>query len=377
AQAAAPSPPPPPPIMPFNEAVQFAANNLFGKAELPASPSGKYQVVIDPLVDGNSGVQSNATQTMEARVTDLLKTGYPKYELLPFTPSSLVRGPLLFIGTFTAVDKDGRNDGVREWYRVCLALVDLRTGLIVSKGFARASLQDVDHTPTAFFLDSPAWAPDPATQGYVRTCQGTKVGDPINPMYIDRVYAAAQIRDAVSAYTAGRYEEALDLYRAVLRSGAGDQLRVHNGMYLANKQLGRRNEAAVAFSRLVEYGFAQKRLGVKFLFRPASSVFAGDTAANAEYMMMLKQISTAAATGAKCVEVSGHTSRTGSEPINDRLSFSRADYVQKILIRDAPKLRPKATAVGKGWKENISGLGTDDNRDALDRRVEFKVEGSC
>jgi len=94
-------------------------------------------------------------------------------------------------------------------------------------------------------------------------------------------------------------------------------------------------------------------------------------------MMMLKQISTAAAAGAKCIQVSGHTSRTGSEPINDRLSFSRAEYVQKILIRDAPKLRPKTVAVGKGWKENISGLGTDDNRDALDRRVEFKVESSC
>src|SRR5262249_49269551 len=186
--------------------------------------------------------------------------------------------------------KDGRNDGAREWYRVCLALVDLRTGLIVSKGFARASPANIDHTPTAFFLDSPAWAPDPATQGYVRTCQGTKVGDPINPMYIDKIYAAAQIRDAVNAYSAGRYEEALDLYRAVLRSGAGDQLRVYNGMYLANKKLGRRNEATVAFRQLVDYGFEQKRLGVKFLFRPASSVFPGDQVLQTEYMMMIKQV---------------------------------------------------------------------------------------
>jgi outer membrane protein OmpA-like peptidoglycan-associated protein len=365
--------------MPFDEAVQFAANNLFGKAELPPpSASGKYQVVIDPLVDGNSGAQSVATQTMEARVTDLLKANYPnKYEVLPFTPASLVRGPLLFIGTFTAVGKDGSNDGPREWYRVCLALVDLRTGLIVSKGFARAALTNVDHTPTAFFLDSPAWAPDPATQGYVRTCQGTRAGDPINPMYIDRVYAAAQIRDAMGAYTAGRYEEALDLYRAVLRSGAGDQLRVHNGMYLANKQLGRRNEATVAFRRLVDYGFEQKRLGVKFLFRPASSVFPTDQVLNTEYTMMLKQISAAAAAGNACLEVSGHTSRTGSEPINERLSYSRAEYVEKVLISNAPKLKPKASAVGKGWKENISGLGTDDNRDAIDRRVEFKILASC
>jgi len=360
--------------MPFNEAVAFAANNLFGKAELSPSQDGRYPVVIDPLIDGNSGVQSLATQTMEARISDLVKQSYPKYELMPFAPASLVRGPLLFIGTFTAVDKAGGNAGPRDWYRVCLALVDLRTGKIVSKGFARASPEGIDHTPTAFFLDSPAWSPDPATTGYVRTCQGTKVGDPINPQYLDRVYAAAQIREAMDAYKAGRYEEALDIYRAVLRSGAGDQLRVYNGLYLANKQLGRRNEATIAFGRIVEYGFDQKRLAVKFLFRPATAVFVGDPATSGEYLMMVRQIAAKGASSKSCVEVSGHTSRTGSEPINDRLSQSRAGYVQQLLIRDAPALKQKTTAVGKGWKENIVGLGTDDNRDALDRRVEFKID---
>jgi hypothetical protein len=29
---------------------------------------------------------------------------------------------------------------------------------------------------------------------------------------------------------------------------------------------------------------------------------------------------------------------------------------------------------GKGFRENMTGSGTDDVRDALDRRVEFKIE---
>ena len=33
------------------------------------------------------------------------------------------------------------------------------------------------------------------------------------------------------------------------------------------------------------------------------------------------------------------------------------------------RVRPE----GKGWDETIVGSGTDDLRDALDRRVEFKV----
>ena len=38
APAAPPAPPPPPPVMPFDEAVLSAANNLLGKAQLPAEP---------------------------------------------------------------------------------------------------------------------------------------------------------------------------------------------------------------------------------------------------------------------------------------------------------------------------------------------------
>ncbi|MGB7991108.1 MAG: OmpA family protein [Candidatus Methylophosphatis roskildensis] len=375
APAAPAAPPPPPPIMAFEDAVQFAANNLFAKADLPVNRGigDRYPLVIDPLVDGNSGVQSTATQTMETRISALVKSSFPKFEIKPFNSENLVRGPLLFIGTFTPVDKEGKNAGPREWYRVCLALVDLRSGLIISKGFARASPQGIDHTPTAFFLDSPAWAPDPATQGYVKTCQGTKAGDPINPVYLDRVFAAAQINEGMQAYSAGRYDEALDIYRGVLRGGAGDQLRVHNGIYLSSWKLGRRDEAMKAFAKLVDFGLGQNRLGIKFLFRPGSTQFWSDKEINGPYDLWLRQIAATAAQRSSCVEVSGHTSRTGSEPINDRLSLMRAQYISQRLASDAPQLRPRLSSIGKGWHENIIGIGTDDSRDILDRRVEFRV----
>ena len=377
--AQTPAPPPLPPVMPFDDAVLFAANNLFAKAELPAAPGARegmprYPVVIDPLVDGNSGFQSVATQTMETRITDLVKTKYPQYQLEPFTSTALARGPLLFIGTFTPVDKDGKNAGPRDWYRVCLALVDLRSGKIVSKGFARAQMEGVDVTPTTFFLDSPAWAPDPAVQGYVRTCQGTKVGDAINPVYWDRIVAAAMINDASQAYTNGRYQDALDVYKGVLRLPGGDQLRVYNGIYLASTKLGRREEAEQAFAKIVDFGLAQNQLAVKFLFRPGSTLFVVDPQVSGPYHMWLKQISTRAAMRTACMEVSGHTSRTGPEPLNERLSLMRAAYVKQRLEADNRDLAKRTTAIGKGSREPISGLGTDDARDALDRRVEFRVK---
>jgi len=97
-------------------------------------------------------------------------------------------------------------------------MLDLRSGKIVSKGFARSRTEGVDSTPVQFFLDSPAWAPDAATDGYVKTCQGTRAGDPINPNYWDKILAAALINEAFQAFEGRRYQEALDLYRGVART---------------------------------------------------------------------------------------------------------------------------------------------------------------
>jgi hypothetical protein len=364
--------------MPFDQAVLFAANNLFGKADLNVVSSvrgaGKYPLVIDPLVDGNSGFQSVATETMESRITDLVQKNYQQFELQPFNTGTLARSPLLFIGTFTAVDKEGKNAGPRDWYRVCLALVDLRTGKIISKGFARAQMDGVDITPTAFFLDSPAWAPDPAITGYVRTCQGTKVGDPINPVYWERIIAAAMINDATIAYNRGHYAESLDLLRGVLRLPGGDQLRVHNGIYLAATKLGQKDEASKAFARMVDFGLSQNRLGVKFLFRPGSTLFFPDPRVSGDYHMFLAQLSQRASLRTACLEISGHASKTGPEPLNERLSLMRAQYVKQRMEASSPALAKLTRAVGKGSSETIIGLGTDDGRDSLDRRVEFKVQ---
>lgn len=85
---------------------------------------------------------------------------------------------------------------------------------------------------------------DDATTGYVRTCQGTKAGDPIHPLYLDRILTAATIAEAIDAYAARQYADALKLYESALESPGGNQLRVHTGLYLTNLRLGRRPAAA-------------------------------------------------------------------------------------------------------------------------------------
>ena len=370
--------PPPPPTLPQEQAVLNAATALLDNAQLAtsgAAPNTRHALVIDPLIDGITGAQTNATRAMGERLAALIRAQYPQYTVLPFSAASVARSPLVLIGTFTGVNAQRQAAGSREAYRICLALADLKTGKLVGKGLAFSQAAGVDNTPLASFRDAPAWTDDPATLGYVRTCQGTRAGDPINPLYLDRIIAATVVAEAIEAYDAGRYQAALDLYTSAQRSAAGDQFRVHNGIYLAYWKLGRRDKAEAAFGKIVDYGLAQKRLAVKFLFRPGSSALATDAKTSAAYPMWIKTIGARTAAATACLEVAGHTSATGPEPLNERLSLLRAEYLKSQLALAAPALAARMIANGIGSRQTMVGNGRDDASDAMDRRVEFKVIG--
>jgi outer membrane protein OmpA-like peptidoglycan-associated protein len=379
--AAAPAPAAPagpPPVVPFEQAVLNAANAVFtqAKAQAGSAPNVKLPVVIDPLVDGMTGAQSTATQQIQSRIVALVAEKYPEFEVLKFNAANVAKGPLVLVGTFTGVNSEFRTAGAREAYRFCLVLGDLKTGKTVAKGVARAASQGVDITPTAFFRDSPAWSDDKQIGGYIATCQGTRPGDPIHPAYLQGVTTAALISEAIDAYAAGQYQSALDSYAAAARLPAGDQLRVYNGIYLANWKLGRRAPAAEAFDRVVDFGLRNNRLAVKFLFKPGSASFAADATA-AQYAGWLTSIGKQSAAKQACLQVDGHASRSGTAAANEKLSLQRAEFVKGRLERTTPALRKNVVARGLGERETLIGNGRDDASDALDRRVEFKVVPSC
>ena len=152
-------------------------------------------------------------------------------------------------------------------------------------------------------------------------------------------------------------------------------MRVLNGIYLASWKLRRTKEAEEAFGKVVALGLNDNNLGVKFLFNPGTTNFWSDPQVSGPYAFWLRQIARQAVLARVCLNVVGHTSLTGSAPYNDRLSLQRAAYIKERLTKEAPQLAPRTTASGMGFRENLVGTGTDDARDALDRRVEFKITG--
>ncbi len=371
APAAAPAAPALPPPSPLAEAFAKAAGDVVQNATVPEGT--RVDLLIDPLIDGNTGMQSSATRTMEGQIRKLIADRFAsKFQVKPFNADNLGGNPFVFIGTFTPIHSTPNTDGPKDAYRICFAILDLKAQKIASKGFARATTLGINAVPTAAFQESPVWAKDAATDGYVRTCQGTKAGEPINPAYLERIKVAAVIADAIKAYDERRYPVALDLYTKALAQPGGDQLRVHNGLYLTNLKMNRQADAEKAFVRLVDYGMQGERIGLMMLFAKGTTGFVAQPIAQA-YPKWLKAIADKTVAQRSCLEVVGHASRTGTEVFNDKLSGQRADTVRQRIAKLSPSLDASLKSAGKGWRENLVGTGKDNATDALDRRVEFKL----
>ncbi|MDP3824487.1 MAG: OmpA family protein [Burkholderiales bacterium] len=361
--------------LPFEEAVAQATDGLVAQTQkLPAflakveARIAKRGVVLDPMLDASSGQQTNATQLLERRVTERMGSKFDSIEILAFQSANLGKAQYLLTGTMTRVQA-GKTKGPLQ---INLALTELKTGNVVAQASALARDEGLDHTPLPYYQDSPVLVKDQVIDGYVRT-SATPPGQRADAHYIERVAVATVISDATALYNAEKYQDALAQYRAAGGAPGGEQLRVLNGIYLANTKLGRTAEAELAFGKVVAYGIGYNQLGVKFLFNPGSTVFWSDPKVSGPYAMWLRQIAKEGTAAKACMNIVGHTSRTGSEQTNDALSVQRAAYIRQRLSAEAAPLGARATTSGMGFRENIVGSGSDNSVDALDRRVEFKI----
>jgi len=328
----------------------------------------KRTILLDPMLDTITGQQTETTLLFERRVTQRIGNLFPQFEFVPFQNSNLTRANYLMTGTISRVPTAPDKTTVR----LSLALIDMRTSLIVAQASVLARDENLDSTPSRYYRDSPVLIRDKVVEGYAKTTT-MAVGQRADPYYMERIGAASVISEATTLYNAEKYQDALGQYQTALSTPQGEQLRVQSGIYLSSMKLGQVAEAEQAFGRIVALGMAYNELGVKFLFNPGSVEFWSDAKISGAYGMWLRQIAREAVNTKSCVAIIGHTSRSGPGPVNNALSLKRAQYVRQRLALEAPELGPRTRAEGMGFRENIVGSGTDNGFDVLDRRVEFKI----
>lgn len=373
----------------FDAAIDFAVDDLLTQAQrLPdfqpsvkasieaalqknATAPARGRIIVDAAIDGLTGQQTAATRLLDTRLLRRAAAKFPQFDVLPISTSNLASGQFLLAATVAALDSGSNRSGR---FRINVSLSDIHAGVVVAQASAQARGETIDATPTAFYRDSPSLTKDRMTEGLIRTAQAS-AGTEADGIYLSGLPVAALITEGLHLYDAGRFADALRVYETALARQDGKQLRVFNGLYLSNIQLGRIEAAEQAFTKIVVLGLGTNSLSVKFLFRPGSKEFLTDSKITAHYSMWLNVLAREISISKRCVSVIGHTSRTGPEQVNDRLSIARASAIQQRLELIAPEIVGRIQSLGMGSRENLIGTGTDDLRDALDRRVEFRVRG--
>ena len=366
------TPPPLPPPAPFADSIARAGEQLLIDAQAVVG-SGPRELIIDPLIDANTGQQTASTVAMGQQMAALIKAKAPRWNVRPLTRSGLANGPLLLIGTLTPVNTRNAATETADAFRACLVLVDLRSGKLIAKKVDRATVGSVNAEPTAYYRDTPAWTRDKTVNGYIKTCQGSAPGDAIDANYLKRLPAAAVLNEAVIAYSDGKIADAYRLYHDARVVAEPGDLRVLNGIYITSWRTGKKKEAADAFSQIVAVGLDAKRLPIKMFFNPGTTTLLQNADLQAQYALWMREVAAQVGGRETCMKVVGHTSKTGSAAANDTLSQRRAAVIKQSLERQDKRLGPRLTADGVGSRETLVGLGTDDLRDALDRRVEFRT----
>ena len=330
-------------------------------------PGGQSRtVVIDPLLDRATGQQTGASAQLESELAPALTGTMKGLTILRFDSDGAAKSRFVITGTLAIVTAP-------DQYGVSVALTDRESGLVVAQSAARFKQAGLDGSPTAFYNDSPSLVRDRSVDGYVRTSE-TPSGKPADPLYVEQVPTSAILADALASYNAERWDQSLAAYTAAAARPDGQQLRTFNGIYLCNVRLGRSTAAEQAFGRIAQLGLATNNLAVKLLFRPGSSTdFFPVPGLSNMYPMWIRQIARATQASRSCLNIVGHTSRSGSEALNDKLSLSRAETVRRMLQGEVNGLASQLRATGVGYRENVIGTGADDASDAVDRRVEFKV----
>lgn len=319
------------------------------------------QILLIPIYDANSKENLNLTGDLQAQ---LRKQG-GNFNIEAISQRFLAQAHYI-IHSALAIDTESEG----QLYDLNIWLRDAKTGRLLAHVQNKVFAQGLPYVLTAESKDSPVYI-EPLSS----TAKSFDLRQEMQkPNYLARLQLEAILADAAKAYANAQYPRALELYELAKNSKEGMNLRSLAGRYLALLRMQRLAEARVAFADLLKYGFNSKTLTFKILFAVDSTEFAGGDFLTSQYKVWTEEIADYLKYTQRCMLIVGHSSHTGSDAYNLKLSTSRATVIRQLLVTKQAVAGTRTQAEGRGFHENIVGTGTDDFRDAVDRRVEFRKE---
>ncbi len=371
--ACATTPPPGAPAgpLPLDAAIRSLAQEMLTAVEKDPKRSGGTTIIaMAPFRVQDTQEVVTASRSVEAIFREAARPRTPRIDIRRLDRRSLQTARYLIDGAIRKKEGPSGADDAAEMpaYAVSATLHRLETDAKVHSAAVQVAAGGVDTTPVPLYADSPVFFRD-----WRKGRKGTGGSRPLDAL-IDRSNRAQQalLTEAETAYGQADYKKAAALFKEAAQADAPPGLPFYAGLYAASMKMGRLDDAEAAFGEIVRFSVEKyNMLTVKFLFEVNSATFIGGEKQRRIYEMWLRRIGRYFSETGRCLRIVGHTSPTGPESWNDELSRRRAETIRGRLINRFDKIGSRSRAEGRGSRETIIGIGADDARDALDRRVEI------
>ena len=322
------------------------------------------KIVIDPFVDVESGYPVKAN----AKIKDIIaKEIGRRFEITgEMEPENLEISEYVLNGMVTIEEKVGKRGNV---YKVNAAVFEKSSGKVLASAAVRVSRFDT--TPMDIYKDSPVYLKGESYEQHMSSVKKMPNED-VNKEYQNRLMIKAMLVKGDLLYEQREFKKSLTYYNQAAGSQTEQPMEVLNGQYTNLAKQEQWVEAEEVYGKLAKASVHEtNEVTSKITFAPNSIQPLERKAV--QHNIYMKQIANLVAANRSCtIKIIGHCSRTASASYNDKLSLQRAAWIQKQMATYAPEVMNKSQIIGRGFRENIVGTGTDDITDEIDRRVEFK-----
>lgn len=347
----------------FDAAIKLTANQLFSGIKRNRGLVGKYmdvQVVIDPFKDK----YTQEVVVASSRITQGLiqQSGNIEFAHLKVLSQQSLPNSLYAISGYLFADKTQQGK-----YRIQAVARYIPSGKVVASSDVLINTKALNYQRMHEYRDAPVL---PIRKHQERLSKRLMQGS-VNNLYAN-LETSAILNDAGAAYDKRNYQQAKSLFKLASQRPDGTQSRTYAGLYISQLRLGDVKSAEAAFDKLIRINMQQDNgFALKILFAVNSTQFAGNAFAHKQYELWIRKIAEWVDQDRQCLTVIGHSSKTGAAAYNQQLSLDRAKTIKTKMISYFPATQGKTRTLGKGFTQNLVGSGSDDERDMIDRRVEF------
>ena len=349
-------------VMGFEEGISYLAQDI--NSQFTGS---NQKLLLDSFLDANSGQALTINKAVEKLLTVNLSKRFDVIQM----DAALENNHIDYVLSGILQYDDSPRTADQKGYHFFVAVYEMNSGVI--RASSDAVIEIPEYKPTSTYEDSPVFLRDGKLDELTASVKRNP-GEQVSQNYLSYLGIKKFLVAAEQSYEKEDNEKALKYYTEAEKRSDGKNMTIYSGLYNTARLLKQSDEAEQYFSQLINTSINEKkRIEIKILFKVNSAYFIDVGDMPKHYSMWLRQIATLFQKRGECVKIVGHSSRTGKEEYNKTLSKKRAQLVQQALVAKYPEIKKKTEIIGMGYAENIVGSGTDDARDAIDRRVEFRL----